>query len=78
MNQELDPLDPTGLTFDGHGSRYGHRTRQFTVTGFRDRDHAVAWSEAYYKRAMGYGPSMRIQDTEDGYIIDVNEMTSCD
>lgn len=74
----INPMDPTGLTFSGDDRRYEYRTRKFTVSGFRNADHAQAWADAYYKRAMGYGPSMRIKDTEDGYIIDVNEMTSCD
>lgn len=78
MLEQVDPLDRTGLKFDGHGSRYGHRTREFTVSGFRDRAHAVAWADAYYKRAMGYGPSIRVDETLNGFTIHVNEMTSCD
>ena len=78
MLEQVDPLDRTGLKFDGHGSRYGHRTREFTVSGFRDRAHAVAWADAYYKRAMGYGPSMRINQTANTFTVHVNEMTSCD
>lgn len=78
MLEQVDPLDRTGLKFDGHGSRYGHRTREFTVSGFRDRAHAVAWADAYYKRAMGYGPIIRVDQTENTFTIHVNEMTSCD
>ena len=78
MLEQVDPLDRTGLKFDGHGSRYGHRTREFTVSGFRDRAHAVAWADAYYKRAMGYGPIIRVDETLNGFTIHVNEMTSCD
>ena len=78
MNEEIDPLDPTGLTFGGDGSRYEQRSRTFTVTGFRDGNHAQSWADAYYKRAMGYGPIIRVNQTANTFTVHVNEMTSCD
>jgi hypothetical protein len=78
MQHEMDPLDPTGLNFSGDGSAYHKSTREFTVSGFRDKDHAQAWADAYYKRAMGYGPHIRIKTDGNNYSIDVSEFTSCD
>ena len=78
MNEEIDPLDPTGLTFSGDDSRYEYRTRKFTVSGFRNAEHAQAWADAYYKRAMGYGPIIRVNQTANTFTVYVNEMTSCD
>lgn len=78
MLEQIDPMDPTGLTFDSENIRPEPRTRKFTVSGFRNKDHAQAWADAYYKRAWGYGPSISLNETADGIKVFVNEMTSCD
>lgn len=77
MLDQTNPLDPTGLTFERTGAR-GGGTRQFDVRGFKDALHAKAWADAYYKRAMGYGPVIRVNQTANTFTIHVNEMTSCD
>jgi len=75
---KTDPLDRTGLEFFHTGSQYSGSSRKFSVSGFRDLDHAERWKAAYYERAMGYNPIIRIIVENSVIRIDVNEMTSCD
>jgi len=75
---QIDPMDPTGLTFSGDDRRHEYRTRKFTVSGFRNADHAQAWADAYYERAMGYGPIIGVIEKDGKFEINVNESTSCD
>jgi len=75
---ETNPLDPTGLEFAYDGPQYGRSSRKFSVLGFRDLDHAEQWKAAYYERAMGYNPIIRIIVENSVIRINVDEMTSCD
>lgn len=78
FDDEYNPLDPTGLEFAYDGPQYGSSSRKFSVLGFRNMYHAQQWKDAYYERAMGYNPIIKVIQDDNGIKITVDEMTSCD
>ena len=77
MLKEHDPLDPTGLKFEDNP--YQERGyRKYSVAGFRDMDHAKAWSDACYKVDWGYAPRFNFEEGPDGVKVHVVKWTSCD
>jgi len=79
MLDQTNPLDPTGLTcIDGKPLLYGRSQVSFTMTGFRDKEHAKRWADAYYDRYWGYGPSTRVDEIDGEYSVHVVRSTSCD
>jgi len=72
-----DPLDTTGLEI-AYPPHQRHGTRSFGVLGFRDQQHAENWKEAYYQRAMGYGPIISVNERDGKFEIYVSESTTCD
>jgi len=71
-----NPLDPTGLQFTDRVK--SGRSIAMTVSGFRDRQHAEAWGDAFYMQNWGYHPILTLDETDKGITIHVEMMTSSD
>jgi hypothetical protein len=77
MLKEHDPLNTDGLVFEDNP--YQERGYvKFFVSGFKDKEHASEWSDAYYDKFWGYAPRFNFEEGAQGWKVRVEKRTSCD